>query len=70
MLPADVHYSHCVPTLGAQIASQNILSPKRSQINLQSIFVGNAYVSSLDTSFGFWETLCMTDSGVESSVFN
>ena len=70
MLPADVQQGHYVPTLGAQIVSQNILYPKRAQINLQSIFVGNAYVSPLDTAFGYWETLCTTNPGVESPVFN
>jgi cathepsin A (carboxypeptidase C) len=45
---------HYVPTLGAQIVSQNQLYPKRPQVNLQSIFVGNGYVSPLDTAFGYW----------------
>jgi cathepsin A (carboxypeptidase C) len=61
---------HYVPTLGAQIISQNQLYPKRPHINLQSIFVGNAYVSPLDTAFGYWETLCTTNPGVESPIFN
>jgi cathepsin A (carboxypeptidase C) len=67
---ADVLQGHYVPTLGAQIVSQNLLYPKRPQVNLQSIFVGNAYVSPLDTAFGYWETLCTTTPGVESPVFN
>jgi len=61
---------HYVPTLGAQIVTQNLLYPKRPQMNLQSIFVGNAYVSPLDTAFGYWETLCTTNPGVKSPVFN
>jgi cathepsin A (carboxypeptidase C) len=39
-------------------------------VNLQSIFVGNAYVSPLDTAFGYWETLCTTNPGVSSPIFN
>lgn len=49
---------------------QNQLYPKRPQVNLQSIFVGNAYVSPLDTAFGYWETLCTTNPGVDSPIFN
>jgi cathepsin A (carboxypeptidase C) len=67
---ADTTQGHYVPTLGAQIVSQNQLYPKRPQVNLQSIFVGNGYVSPLDTAFGYWETLCTTNPGVESPVFN
>lgn len=50
--------------------TQNLLYPKRPQINLQSIFVGNAYVSPLDTNFGYWETLCTTNPGIKSPIFN
>jgi len=50
--------------------SQNALYPKRPQVNLASIFVGNGYVSPLDTAFGYWETLCTTNPGVESPIFN
>lgn len=39
-------------------------------MNLQSIFVGNGYVSPLDTAFGYWETLCTTNPGVDTPVFN
>jgi cathepsin A (carboxypeptidase C) len=61
---------HYVPALGAQIVSQNALYPRRPHINLKSIFVGNGYVSPLDTAFGYWETLCTTNPGVESPIFN
>lgn len=50
--------------------SQNTLYPKRPQVNLASIFVGNGYVSPLDTAFGYWETLCTTNPGVASPIFN
>jgi cathepsin A (carboxypeptidase C) len=68
--PTYVLQGHYVPTLGAQIVSQNQLYPKRPQVNLKSIFVGNAYVSPLDTAFGYWETLCTTNPGVETPIFN
>lgn len=69
-ITGESYAGHYVPTLGAQIVSQNILYPKRPQINLQSIFVGNAYVSPLDTAFGYWETLCTTNPGVSKPIFN
>lgn len=50
--------------------SQNQLYPKRPQVNLKSIFVGNAYISPLDTAFGYWETLCSTNPGVKEPIFN
>jgi cathepsin A (carboxypeptidase C) len=50
--------------------SQKQLYPKRPQINLVSIFVGNGYISPLDTAFGYWETLCTTNPGISSPIFN
>jgi cathepsin A (carboxypeptidase C) len=32
--------------------------------------IGNGYVSPLDTAYGYWETLCTTNPGVEKPVFN
>lgn len=49
---------------------ENKLHPHRPQINLQSIFVGNGYVSPLDTAFGYWETLCTTNPGIKAPIFN
>ncbi|KAF1350543.1 carboxypeptidase Y precursor [Lizonia empirigonia] len=69
-ITGESYAGHYVPTLGAQIVSQNMLYPKRPQVNLQSIFLGNAYVSPLDTAFGYWETLCTTNPGVDSPIFN
>ncbi|KAM0541906.1 hypothetical protein ACHAPJ_013053 [Fusarium lateritium] len=48
----------------------NNLYPKRPQVNLESVLIGNGYVSPLDTAFGYWETLCTTNPGVEKPVFN
>ncbi|KAL5116507.1 hypothetical protein ACEQ8H_005628 [Pleosporales sp. CAS-2024a] len=69
-ITGESYAGHYVPTLGAQIVSQNQLYPKRPRVNLQSIFVGNGYVSPLDTAFGYWETLCTTNPGVKTPVFN
>ncbi|KAF2129342.1 carboxypeptidase Y precursor [Dothidotthia symphoricarpi CBS 119687] len=69
-ITGESYAGHYVPTLGAQIVSQNLLYPKRPQVNLQSIFVGNAQVSPLDRAFGYWETLCTTNPGVETPIFN
>ncbi|KAF3003794.1 hypothetical protein E8E13_010204 [Curvularia kusanoi] len=69
-ITGESYAGHYVPTLGAQIVAQNQLYPKRPQVNLKSIFVGNAYISPLDTAFGYWETLCTTNPGVEKPVFN
>ncbi|KAF2182419.1 alpha/beta-hydrolase [Zopfia rhizophila CBS 207.26] len=76
LLHRDFHISgesyggHYIPTLGAQIVSQNTLYPTRPQVNLASILVGNGYVSPLDTAFGYWETLCTTNPGTKSPIFN
>ncbi|KAK2668727.1 Peptidase S10, serine carboxypeptidase [Fusarium oxysporum f. sp. vasinfectum] len=40
------------------------------QVNLESVLIGNGYVSPLDTHFGYWETLCTTNPGVDKPVFN
>lgn len=69
-ITGESYAGHYVPALGAQIVSQNLLYPKRPQINLKSTFTGNAYVSPLDTAFGYWETLCTTNPGVKSPIFN
>lgn len=69
-ITGESYGGHYVPALGAQIVAQNILYPNKPQINLKSIFVGNAYVSPLDTAFGYWETLCTTNPGVEEPIFN
>lgn len=37
---------------------------------LKSILIGNGFVSPVDTTFGYWETLCTTNPGVPSPIFN
>ena len=46
---------HSPATLGAQIVTQNLLYPHRAQVNLQSVLIGNGYISPLDTAFGYCE---------------
>ncbi|EAL91158.1 putative carboxypeptidase Y [Aspergillus fumigatus Af293] len=40
------------------------------QVRLKSCLVGNGFMSPRDTFFGYWETLCTTNPGVEKPVFN
>jgi cathepsin A (carboxypeptidase C) len=61
---------HYIPYLGAQIIQQNELYPDKPQVRLKSCLVGNGLMSSRDTTFGYWETLCTTNPGVEKPVFN
>ena len=61
---------HYLPALGAQIVTQNILHPKQPRVPLKSVAIGNGYVSPLDTTFGYWETLCTVNPGVDKPVFN
>jgi len=56
--------------LAAEIQAKNILYPKRPQINLKSVLIGNGVVSPADRVFGYWETLCTTKPGVDKPVFN
>lgn len=69
-LTGESYAGHYVPTLGARVVAQNALMPAKNRLPLSSIAVGNAYVSPLDTTFGYWETLCTTNPGVDKPVFN
>jgi cathepsin A (carboxypeptidase C) len=60
---------HYIPTLSREILRQNQV-PERPEIPLQSILIGNGYVSPLDTLYGYYETLCTTKPGVDEPVFN
>jgi len=70
VLTGESYAGHYLPALGAQIVSQNILHPHHPQVLLKSIAIGNGYVSPRDTTFGYWETLCTTNPGVDKPVFN
>lgn len=49
---------------------KNQLYPGEPQVRLESCLVGNGYMSPKDSAFGYWETLCTTNPGVEEPVFN
>lgn len=53
-----------------QILEQNKLYPHEPQLPLKSCLIGNGLMSTLDRTFGYWETLCTTNPGVEKPVFN
>ncbi|KAF4994304.1 hypothetical protein FGRMN_5889 [Fusarium graminum] len=69
-ISGESYGGHYIPILGATIVAQNSLYPKRPQVNLESVLIGNGYVSPLDTAFGYWETLCTTNPGVDKPIFN
>ena len=69
-IAGESYGGHYVPALGAEIVKQNELYPSRPQVPLKSVLIGNGFVSPMDTTFGYWETLCTTNPGVESPVFN
>ncbi|KAM0402587.1 hypothetical protein ACHAPZ_005526 [Fusarium culmorum] len=69
-ISGESYGGHYIPILGATIVAQNNLYPKRPQVNLESVLIGNGYVSPLDTAFGYWETLCTTNPGVSEPIFN
>ncbi|KAG4261221.1 hypothetical protein FPRO03_11772 [Fusarium proliferatum] len=69
-ISGESYGGHYIPVLGATIVAQNSLYPKRPQVKLESVLIGNGYVSPLDTHFGYWETLCTTNPGVDKPVFN
>lgn len=69
-ISGESYAGHYIPTLASQVISQNSIYPSRVQIPLKSILIGNGFVSPLDTTFGYWETLCTTNPGVPSPIFN
>lgn len=69
-ITGESYAGHYIPALGAEIVSQNALYPHHPQVPLKSVLIGNGYVSPLDTAFGYWETLCTTNPGVDKPVLN
>jgi cathepsin A (carboxypeptidase C) len=69
-ISGESYAGHYIPTLAAQIISQNTIYPSRTQVPLKSTLIGNGYVSPLDTTFGYWETLCTTNPGIPTPIFN
>ncbi|KAM5445297.1 putative carboxypeptidase C [Microsporum audouinii] len=69
-ISGESYGGHYIPHLGAQIVQQNKLYPNEPQIRLKSCLIGNGCMSEMHTTFGYWETLCTTNPGVENPVFN
>lgn len=62
-----------VPTVAAEIVRYNELRASlRSEfkIPLTSIMIGDGFVSPLDITYGYYDTLCTTKPGVDRPVFN
>ncbi|KAJ5961151.1 uncharacterized protein N7479_008301 [Penicillium vulpinum] len=69
-LSGESYAGKYIPYLGAEIITHNQQYPLEPQINLKSCLIGNGYMSPKDTAFGYWETLCTTNPGVSTPVFN
>ncbi|EZF36061.1 Carboxypeptidase [Trichophyton interdigitale] len=69
-ISGESYGGHYIPYLGAQIVRQNKLYPNEPQVQLKSCLIGNGCMSHMHTAFGYWETLCTTNPGVEKPVFN
>ncbi|KAJ5488005.1 hypothetical protein N7530_002305 [Penicillium desertorum] len=69
-LSGESYAGKYIPYLGAEIVTLNELYPSEPQINLKSCLIGNGFMSSKDITFGYWETLCTTNPGVSTPVFN
>ncbi|OJJ39353.1 hypothetical protein ASPWEDRAFT_37124 [Aspergillus wentii DTO 134E9] len=69
-IAGESYGGHYVPTLSAEILRQNQMHPQRPNIDLKSILIGNGFVSPMDTTFGYYETLCTTKPGIDEPVFN
>ncbi|KAI9731326.1 MAG: hypothetical protein M1834_005229 [Cirrosporium novae-zelandiae] len=69
-ISGESYGGHYVPALSAEILQQNELHFHRPKIPLKSIFVGDGFFSPLDTTWGYYETLCTTKPGIREPVFN
>ncbi|KAG2414609.1 hypothetical protein HFD88_003800 [Aspergillus terreus] len=69
-LAGESYAGQYIPYLATEILRQNELYPTEPQVNLQSCLVGNGFMSPKDTIYGYWETLCTTNPGVPTPVFN
>ncbi|KAL2842728.1 Alpha/Beta hydrolase protein [Aspergillus pseudoustus] len=69
-LASESYAGRYIPYLCAQIIKQNKLYPDGPQVRLESCLVGNGFMSPMDTTFGYWETLCTVNPGVLQPVFN
>ncbi|KAK7227605.1 hypothetical protein V2G26_015608 [Clonostachys chloroleuca] len=71
-ISGESYGGHYIPTLAAEIVRRNTLPGFDSdfKIPLTSIMIGDGFVSPLDTTYGYYDTLCTTKPGVPEPVFN
>ncbi|RDK40928.1 alpha/beta-hydrolase [Aspergillus phoenicis ATCC 13157] len=69
-LSGESYAGRYIPYLATQILEQNELYKDSPRIPLKSCLVGNGFMSPKDATFGYWETLCTTNPGVPSPIFN
>jgi len=70
VISGESYAGHYIPTLAAQIVEQNTLYPRRVQVPLTKVMIGNGLISPADRIYGYWETLCTTNPGVPEPIFN
>ncbi|KAH6887662.1 Alpha/Beta hydrolase protein [Thelonectria olida] len=71
-ISGESYGGHYVPTLAAEIVRYNSMPeiPSDFKIPLASVMIGDGFVSPLDTTYGYYDTLCTTKPGVPEPVFN
>ncbi|KAH8663267.1 Alpha/Beta hydrolase protein [Ilyonectria robusta] len=71
-ISGESYGGHYIPTLAAEIVRYNGrpgLAPE-AKIPLNSVMIGDGFVSPLDTTYGYYDTLCTTKPGVPEPIFN
>ncbi|KAF7560127.1 hypothetical protein G7046_g4025 [Stylonectria norvegica] len=70
-ISGESYGGHYVPTVAAEIVRYNTqrVAPE-FVIPLKSIMIGDGFVSPMDTTFGYYETLCKPRPGQNAPVFN
>ncbi|KAK7424042.1 hypothetical protein QQX98_000652 [Neonectria punicea] len=71
-ISGESYGGHYIPTLAAEIVrfnSRTVLASD-AKIPLTSIMIGDGFVSPLDTTYGYYDTLCTTKPGVSEPIFN
>lgn len=72
-ISGESYGGHYVPTVAAEIVRYNEIETRLGgnlTIPLQSVMIGNGFVSPLDITYGYYEMLCTTHPGVPEPVFN
>ncbi|KAH7139984.1 Alpha/Beta hydrolase protein [Dactylonectria estremocensis] len=71
-ISGESYGGHYIPTLAAEIVRYNarLGLDSEAKIPLTSVMIGDGFVSPLDTTYGYYDTLCTTKPGVPEPVFN